>query len=152
MSTPALHVDDVPMRVGTGYPAPHDGPCRQRGRRRLSDAFGLTQFGANLLELPPGAWSSQRHWHERQDEFVYVVEGEVTLVTNAGETRLTAGMFAGFRANDGNGHHLVNRSNALAKVMEVGTRTTEETAHYSDIDMIYREGEGYLTRDGRPLK
>jgi uncharacterized cupin superfamily protein len=152
MSKPALHVDDVPMRVGTGYPAPHDVPCRQRGRRRLSDAFGLTQFGANLLELPPGAWSSHRHWHERQDEFVYVVEGEVTLVTNAGETRLTAGMFAGFRANDGNGHHLVNRSSALAKVMEVGTRTIEETAHYSDIDMIYREGEGYLTRDGRPLK
>ena len=149
---PALHVDDVPMRVGTGYPAPHDEPCRERGRRRLSDAFGLVQFGANQLELPPGAWSSHRHWHERQDEFIYVLEGEVTLVTNAGETRLTAGMFAGFPANTGNGHHLINRSDVVAKIIEVGTRTTEETAHYSDIDMIYREGEGYLTRDGRPLK
>ena len=149
---PALHVDEVPMRVGTGYPAPHDRPCEGRGRRRLSDAFALTQFGANLLELPPGAWSSHRHWHERQDEFVYVVEGEVVLVTNAGETRLTAGMFVGFPANTGNGHHLINRSNAVAKVLEVGTRTSEETAHYSDIDMIYHEGEGYLTRDGRPLK
>ena len=148
----ALHTSDVEMRVGTGYPEPHDVPCRQRGRRRLSDAFGLSQFGANLLELPPGAWSSQRHWHERQDEFVYVVEGEVTLITNEGETVLKPGMFAGFRAGVANGHHLVNRSNAVARVLEVGTRTAEETAHYSDIDMIYREGEGYLTRDGRKLK
>jgi uncharacterized cupin superfamily protein len=148
----ALHVDDVSMRVGTGYPAPHDVPCRQRGRRRLSDAFDLAQFGANLLELPPGAWSSHRHWHERQDEFIYVVEGEVTLVTNAGETRLTAGMFAGFPANTGNGHHLINRSAAVAKILEVGTRTAEETAHYPDIGMMYREGEGYLTPDGKPFK
>jgi uncharacterized cupin superfamily protein len=148
----ALHTSDVEMRVGTGYPAPHDVPCRQRGRRRLSDTFGLSQFGANLLELPPGAWSSQRHWHERQDEFVYVVEGEVTLITNEGETVLKPGMFAGFRAGVANGHHLVNRSNAVARVLEMGTRTAEETAHYSDIDMIYREGEGYLTRDGRKLK
>jgi len=148
----ALHTSDVEMRVGTGYPAPHDVPCRQRGRRRLSDAFGLSQFGANLLELPPGVWSSQRHWHERQDEFVYVVEGEVTLVTNEGETVLKPGMFAGFRAGVANGHHLVNRSNAIARVLEMGTRTAEETAHYSDIDMIYREGEGYFTRDGRKLK
>ena len=104
------------------------------------------------LELPPGAWSSQRHWHERQDEFVYVVEGEVTLVTNEGDTVLTAGMVAGFRAGEANGHHLTNRSNAVARVLEVGTRTTEETAHYPDIAMMYREGEGYLTANGRPLK
>ena len=127
-------------------------PCRQRRRRRLGDAFGLNQFGVNLLELPPGAWSSQRHWHERQDEFVYVVEGEVTLVTNEGDTVLTAGMVAGFRAGEANGHHLTNRSNAVARVLEVGTRTTEETAHYPDIAMMYREGEGYLTANGRPLK
>ena len=152
MPKTAMHVADVPMRVGSGYPAPHDAPCQQRGRRRLSDQFGLTQFGANLLELPPGAWSSQRHWHERQDEFVYVLEGEVTLVTNEGETLLRPGMFAGFRAGEANGHHLRNRSNAVVRVLEVGTRTPEETAHYSDIDMIYREGEGYLSRDGRPIK
>ena len=149
---PALHVDQVPLGTGTDYPPPHDVPCRQRARRRLSDAFGLSQFGANLLELPPGAWSSQRHWHERQDEFVYVLEGEVTLVTNEGETVLKTGMCAGFRAGVANGHHLINRSTAVARVLEVGTRTAEETAHYSDIDMIYREGDGYLTRDGRKIK
>jgi uncharacterized cupin superfamily protein len=148
---PALHVDEIPPQTGTDYPPPHDVPCRQRRRRRLSDAFRLDQFGVNLLELAPGTWSSQRHWHERQDEFIYVVEGEVSLVTDAGETPLRAGMVAGFRAGGPNGHHLVNRSAAIAKVLEVGTRTAEETAHYSDIDMIYREGEGYLARDGKSL-
>ena len=148
----ALHADDIAPRVGTNYPAPHDVPCRQRRRRRLGDAFGLSQFGANLVELPPGAWSSQRHWHERQDEFIYVVEGEVTLVTNEGETVLKPGMFAGFRAGVANGHHLTNRSNAVARVLEVGTRTAIETAHYPDAGMMYREGEGYLAPDGRKLK
>ncbi len=148
----AMHIDDVPVRTGTGYPSPHDVPCRQRSRRRLADAFELSQFGFNLLELPPGAWSSQRHWHEQQDECVYVLDGEVTLVTDEGETILTPGMFAGFRAGQPNGHHLVNRSSSVARVLELGTRTAEETAHYVDIDMIYREGQGYLTRNGRPIK
>jgi uncharacterized cupin superfamily protein len=147
----ALHVDEVPPYTGTDYPPPHDAPCRERRRRRLSDAFGLSQFGVNLLELAPGVWSSQRHWHERQDEFVYVLDGEVTLVTDQGETVLTADMTAGFRAGEPDGHHLVNRSTAVARVLEVGTRTEEETAHYSDIDMIHREDTGYSSRDGRPL-
>ena len=151
MTKTALHIDEVPARIGTGYPPPHDVPCRQRSRRRLSDAFGLTQFGFNLLELPPGAWSSHRHWHQRQDEMIYVLEGEVTMVTDAGETVLTAGMFAGYRAGTPDGHHLINKSNAVARVLEMGTRTAEETAHYVDIDMMYREGQGYSTRDGRPL-
>ena len=148
----ALHIDDLPVKTGSGYPSPHDVRCQQRSRRRLSDAFGLSQFGVNLLELPPGAWSSQRHWHERQDEFIYVLEGEVTLVTNKGETVLTPGMIAGFRAGDPDGHHLANKSNAIARMLEMGTRTAVETAHYPDIGMMYREGEGYLTADGRPLK
>jgi len=151
MSKPALHIDEVTPASGADYPPPYDVPCRQRRRRRLSDVFGLDQFGVNLVELAPGTWSSQRHWHERQDEFIYVVEGEVSLVTDAGETLLRAGMFAGFRAGEPNGHHLVNRSQVVARVLEVGTRTAEETAHYSDIDMIYVEGSGYATRDGRPL-
>jgi uncharacterized cupin superfamily protein len=146
---------DLPMRTGSGYPAPYDVPCQARGRRRLGDAFLLTQFGVNLLELPPGAWSSQRHWHERQDELVYVLEGEATLVTDEGETILSTGMVAGFKAGSGNGHHIVNRSNAVVRLLEVGTRTAEETATYSDIDLMYREDAtagGYFTKDGRPLK
>jgi uncharacterized cupin superfamily protein len=151
-SPTALHVDDLPVHTGTDYPPPHDTPCRQRRRRPLGDAFGLTQFGVNLLELPPGTWSAQRHWHEREDEFIYVLEGEVPLVTDQGATRLTQGMIAGFRAGAPNGHHLTNRSDAVARVLEMGTRTADETAHYSDIDMMYRDGVGYSTSDGRPLK
>jgi uncharacterized cupin superfamily protein len=146
---------DLPARTGSGYPAPYDVPCQPRSRRRLADAFGLTQFGANLLELPPGAWSSQRHWHERQDELIYVLEGEVTLVTDEGETPLTPGMTAGFRAGSGNGHHLINRSASTVRVLEVGTRTSEEVAHYPDIEMMYRQdanGGMYCGAEGRPLK
>lgn len=151
----AVRALDLPSRRGSGYPAPHDVPCRERARRSLGDVFGLSQFGINLLELAPGAWSSQRHWHERQDELVYVLEGDATVVTDEGETVLSAGMVAGFRAGSGNGHHIVNRSNAVVRLLEVGTRTAEETAHYSDIDMMYREdadAKGYFTKDGRPLK
>src|SRR6202040_1668403 len=96
--------------VGTLYPSPYDVPCRPRERTKLGDAAGLTQFGVNLLRLPPGAWSSQRHWHEREDEFVYVLSGEVTLVTDSGAELLRAGDCAGFKANDSNGHCLQNRS------------------------------------------
>ncbi|WP_395713587.1 cupin domain-containing protein [Reyranella sp.] len=157
MATPpiAVRVTDLPVRVGTDYPAPHDVPCRQRRRQALGNVFGLSQFGVNQLELPPGTWSSQRHWHERQDELVYVLEGEVVLVTDDGETVLTAGMTAGFPAGKANGHHLVNRSDRATRVLEVGTRTVEEVGHYSDIDMMVREdasGWGYYTKDGRPLK
>ena len=146
---------DLPARRGSDYPAPHDVPCRERTRRALGDAFGLSQFGANLLELPPGSWSAQRHWHERQDELVYVLEGEATLVTDEGETTLSAGMVAGFPAGTGNGHHIVNRSGVVVRLLEIGTLTSEETAHYSDIDMVYRgdaNDEGYFTADGRRLK
>ena len=146
---------DLPARRGSGYPSPHDVPCRERVRHALRDVFGLSQFGVNLLELAPGAWSSQRHWHERQDELVYVLEGEATLVTDEGETILSAGMVAGFKAGSGNGHHVVNRSNAVVRLLEVGTRTVEETATYSDIDLMYREdasSNDYFTKDGRPLE
>ncbi len=151
----AVRAADLPAKIGTAYPAPHDVPCRERRRTRLGDAFGLSQFGVNQLELPPGAWSSQRHWHERQDELVYVLEGEVVLVTDEGETVLTPGMTAGFRAGSGNGHHLVNRSASVVRILEVGTRTVDEIAHYPDIAMMYRENGGsggYFTAGGRPLK
>src|SRR3954466_15051466 len=98
--------------IGTFYPPPFDHPCLSRERTRLGDAAGLTQFGVNLLRLPPGAWSSQRHWHTETDEFVYVLSGEVTLVTNDGAEILRSGDAAGFKANDPNGHCLQNRSSA----------------------------------------
>ncbi|OFX04201.1 MAG: hypothetical protein A3D94_12255 [Alphaproteobacteria bacterium RIFCSPHIGHO2_12_FULL_66_14] len=151
----AVRVVDLPAHTGTDYPPPHDAPCRQRRRTALGNEFGLSQFGVNILELPPGTWSSQRHWHERQDELVYVLEGEVVLVTDEGETILTQGMTAGFRAGVSNGHHLVNRSIALTRVIEVGTRTTEEVAHYPDIGMMVRDnadGSNYFATDGRPMK
>jgi uncharacterized cupin superfamily protein len=139
--------------VGTLYPSPHDVPCRARERTKLGDAAGLTQFGVNLLRLPPGAWSSQRHWHTREDEFVYVLSGEVVLVTDGEEEILRAGDAAGFRAGDTNGHCLQNRSGADARVLEIGTRVPGETAYYSDIDMIARaDGKPaiYTRRDGTP--
>src|SRR6266849_3309559 len=116
--------------VGTLYPPPFDEPCRARVRTRLGDAAGLTQFGVNLLRLPPGAWSSQRHWHTGEDEFVYVVSGEVTLTTDAGEELLRAGDAAGFKANDSDGHCLQNRAAQDAVVLEIGTRASDSMAYY----------------------
>ena len=139
--------------TGTTYPPPFDAPCRRRSRRRLGDLAGLTQFGVNLLVLPPGAWSSQRHWHTRSDEFVYVLEGEVTLVTDAGEEVLRAGDAAGFKSGDENGHCLQNRSAAEARVLEVGTRIGGDAAYYPDIDMVAPAGgkpARYTRRDGTP--
>lgn len=140
--------------IGTSYPVPHDEPCRARERRRLGDAAGLTQFGVNLLRLPPGAWSSQRHWHKGSDEFVFVVQGEVTLVTDAGEEVLRAGDAAGFKAGDPDGHHLRNLSGAEALVLEIGSRIDGDDATYSDIDMLappFDQPAMYTRKDGTPL-
>ena len=135
--------------TGTTYPPPYDEPCRIRQRTRLGDAAGLTQYGVNLLRLPPGSWSSQRHWHTAEDEFVYVVSGEVTLVTDAGPEVLKAGDAAGFKANDSNGHCLRNHSGQDAIVLEVGTRIPG-LAYYNDIDMMAQPGGVYAHRDGTP--
>lgn len=124
-------------------------------RRKLGDAAGLTQFGVNLLVLPPGAWSSQRHWHTCQDEFIHVLVGEVTLVTDAGEEVLRAGDSAGFKAGEANGHCLRNRATADARILEIGTRVGGDEAHYSDID-LFSPAEGkpaiYTHRDGKPYE
>ena len=141
--------------VGTLYPPPFDEPCRARARTRLGDPAGLTQFGVNLLHLPPGAWSSQRHWHTASDEFVYVLSGEVALVTDRGEEILRAGDAAGFPADDPDGHCLQNRSGADATVLEIGTRVPGDAAHYSDIDMMAPAGgqpAPYTRRDGTPYQ
>jgi uncharacterized cupin superfamily protein len=139
--------------VGTLYPSPFDAPCRARERTKLGDAAGLSQFGVNLLRLPPGAWSSQRHWHTGGDEFIYVLAGEVVLVTDGGEEVLRAGDSAGFPAGDTNGHCLQNRSADDARVLEIGTRVPGETAHYSDIDMVAQSDGNrsiYTRRDRTP--
>jgi uncharacterized cupin superfamily protein len=142
----------APVRVGSGYPAPYDEPCRERKRHRLGDAAGLTQFGVNLLQLPPGVWSSQRHWHSAEDEFVYVVEGEVVLVTDAGEELLRRGDCAGFKAGDPDAHQLQNRSAATAVVLEIGLRDPERDAvDYPDIDLAIRPGGGkFVHKNGTP--
>lgn len=141
--------------VGTLYPPPFDAPCRARERTKLGDAAGLSQFGVNLLRLPPGAWSSQRHWHTGGDEFVYVLTGEVVLVTDGGEELLRTGDAAGFPAQDTNGHCLQNRSDRDAQVLEIGTRVAGDTAYYSDIDMVAPAGGKpavYTHRDGTPYE
>ncbi len=147
-----IDIDAAPTRFGTGYPAPYDAPCSGRRRWKLGDAAGLTQFGVNLLRLPPGQWSSQRHWHLAEDEFVYVLEGEVVLVTNAGEAILRPGDCAGFKAGKADGHHLQNRSDAEAVLLEVGSRRPgEDGADYPDIDLKIDAGEAlYRHKDGTP--
>src|SRR5271166_6410696 len=119
---PKIDIAAVPERKGTGYPAPFDAPCAKRVRQRLGNAGGLTDFGINLVRLPPGVWSSQRHWHSHEDEFVYVLAGEVVLLTDAGEQSLRAGDCAGFKAGDRNGHCLQNRTASDAEILVVGTR------------------------------
>ena len=114
MSMPKIDVTTVPARQGSGYPAPFDAACATRVRRRLGDAGGLHDFGVNLMTLPPGGWSSQRHWHSDEDEFVHVLEGEVILVEDGAESVLRAGDCAAFPKGSGNGHHLINRSAAMA--------------------------------------
>ena len=145
-----IDLTKAPTTSGSRYPSPYDAPCRARFRQRLGDAAGLSQFGVNLLRLTPGAWSSQRHWHTAEDEFIYVVAGEVVLVTDAGEEVLRAGDGAGFKAGAANGHHLQNRSGADALVLEVGSRRGDDEAHYPDIDLHALPGRvGYAHKDGR---
>ena len=144
---------DLPAHIGTYYPPPYDEPCHARERRRLGDAAELTQFGVNLLRLAPGVWSSQRHWHFKQDEFVYVLEGEVVLITNAGEEILKAGDCAGFKAGEEDGHHFQNRSSGDVLLLEVGTRIDGDGAVYPGIDLAYPpDGKPalYTRRDGTP--
>ncbi len=147
-----IDVVNLPVHSGTFYPPPYDKPCRARFRKRLGDAAGLTQYGVNLTRLAPGAWSSQRHWHTRQDEFVYILEGEVVLVTDAGEEVMRPGDCAGFKAGEKDGHHLQNRSATDAVYLEIGTRVDGDAGEYSDIDMVFRMGgtPAYARKDGTP--
>jgi uncharacterized cupin superfamily protein len=148
---PKIDVAAVPGRKGTGYPAPFNAMSTERVRQRLGDAGGLKDFGVNLMHLPPGNWSSQRHWHSHEDEFVYVLEGELTLIEDGGETVLRAGDCAAFPKATGNGHHMINKSTAMAVYLEVGSRSPEDVTTCSDIDMMSTNADGrFVHKDGRP--
>jgi len=148
---PRIDLAAIPKRKGSGYPPPFDAPCADRVRQRLGDGGGLTDFGVNLMRLPPGGWSSQRHWHSDEDEFVYVVAGELTLVEDGGETPLRAGDCAAFPKASGNGHHLLNRSDATAVYLEVGSRSAADVTTCSDIDMMSAAADGrFVHKDGAP--
>jgi len=156
---PKIDQHAAPVLEGSSYPPPFDAPCKTRRAIRLGTSAGLTQFGANLVTLPPGAWSSQRHWHAKEDELVYVLTGELVLVEDDGETLLCAGDCAGWKAGVRNGHHLINRSATDASFLVVGTRDDTDWGEYSDIDMRFQSaphsGEGkpagrYTHKDGTP--
>lgn len=122
----------------TGYPVPYAEAVQGRYYCRLTEAVGLSQFGVNICRLEPGAMSSQRHWHEEEDEFIYILEGTPTLITEGLEEVLQPGMVAGFPAGQANGHHLINRSSAPVRFLVVGARTLTDRAHYPDIDLAFR--------------
>ncbi len=147
----ALDPATLPPRTGSSYPEPFRDVVGAREKRALGDAFGLEGFGVNLVRLPPGCWSSQRHWHTLEDELVYLLEGELVLVTDAGEQVLMPGMVAGFPAGKPDGHHLQNRSGRDALYLEVGGRIATDEADYPDIDLQLRLRDGayvFQHRDG----
>ena len=150
---PKIDIAAVPVVTSTGYPPPFDQAVVGRSRQRLGNAAGLDQFGVNLCRLKPGAASSQRHWHANEDEFVYMLEGEVVLCEDGGETVLKPGDAAAWKAGVGDGHCLVNRSGRDAVFLEIGTRAPREQATYSDIDMVaLREATTlrYVRKNGEP--
>ncbi len=142
-----------PVKTGSIYPEPYASQMKGRSSLRLGDAGGLTQFGANLVILEPGAKSSLRHWHRNEDEFVMVTEGECTLIQDQGPTVMRPGDCAAFPAGDTNGHHFVNLSDKVAKFLVVGTRSKHEVATYSDVDMMVEMKDGkasFTYKDGTP--
>ena len=152
---PRIDIAALPADTRTGYPSPYDRVVAGRRRKRLGNAVGLDQFGVNLTTLRPGAASALRHWHEQEDELVFILEGEVVLVENDGETVLKPGDAAGFKANSGVGHHLVNKSDRDAVYLEVGTRSKFERVHYSEADlMVVRDDKGtrHTHKDGEPYQ
>ncbi len=153
LKSPALDPANVPVKTGGDHPEPFRARVAAREKRSLGEALGLGNFGVNLVRLPPSAVSTLRHWHSRQDEFVYVVAGELTLVTEGGAQLLTVGMAAGFPAGVPDGHVLENRTESDALYLEVGDRTEGDEVDYPDIDLLVRQVDGeecYVHKDGTP--
>ena len=134
---PKIDIAALEWKGGSGYPEPFRALVENRRRKRLGDAGGLTQFGINLTMLPPGAGSAHRHWHESEDEFVFILEGEVSLVEDEGETLLRAGDAAAFKAGVPNGHQLVNRGGGTVTYLEIGTRAASDRGTFPDIDLAF---------------
>jgi uncharacterized cupin superfamily protein len=150
---PKVDIAKVPVKSGTFYPAEFQAECRGRHKQALGDVVGLTQFGVNITRISPGAASALRHWHEHEDEFIYVLEGELVLAENGGEIVLKAGDAAGFKAGSGNAHRMINRGTRDAVYFEVGTRSKSERVHYPDVDLVMErdeKGRRYLHRSGEP--
>jgi uncharacterized cupin superfamily protein len=144
---PKLDLDAIPQTNATGYPPEHSGQVQGRWYRRMAPASGITDFGYSHVTLKPGAWSSQRHWHEGEDEFVVMLSGEAVLVDDDGEHAMRPGDIAAFPKNDGNGHVLQNRSDAECVFVAVG-RPSETACHYPDIDMHLFPGTGFRRKNG----
>ena len=150
---PKIDLAKVPVKTGSIYPEPYAAQMQGRSSLRLGEAGGLTQFGANLVILAPGARSSLRHWHRNEDEFVMVTEGECVLVQDAGETLMLPGDCAAFPAGDPDGHCFINRSTTEARFLVVGTKAPSEVATYSDVDMVVAMEGGsarFTYKDGTP--
>lgn len=150
---PKIDISKAPVRSGSFYPAPFQAEHAGRHKQALGDAGGLTQFGVNITRIAPGAASALRHWHEAEDEFVYMLEGELVLVENDGETVLKPGDAAAFKAGSGNAHRLLNRTDKDAVYLEVGTRVAADRVHYPDVDLMLERDAGgrrYLHRSGEP--
>lgn len=152
LKLPALDPRTVEELRRSVYPEPFRSRMGDRTKRRLGDAAGLTQFGVNLVTLQPGAQSALRHWHTHEDEFVFVLEGELVLVTDAGEQLLGASTCAGYPAGSTDAHHFVNRSGAVARFLEIGSRVDADVAHYPDDDLMWSVDDGGFHaahKDGR---
>lgn len=148
-----IDLTTIPIQTRSNYPAPFQALVAGRQKQRLGNAAGLTNFGVNWVTLAPGSASALRHWHQQQDEFVYIVAGQVVLVSEGAETVMTAGMMAAFPAGEANGHHLVNRSSEPAVYLEIGDRTPDDQVHYPDEDLVAQATETgwrFCHRDGQP--
>ena len=153
LKLPALDPAQVEARTGSNYPEPFRSRVAARRKQRLGDALGLKHYGVNLTTIPPGAMSALRHWHSHEDEFIYIVSGELVLVTNDGEQRLTPGLCAGFPAGRADGHCLVNRTQRDAVYLEVGDRHPEDAVTYPDDDIAGQatpQGRRFTRKNGTP--
>ncbi len=133
---PKINLDTLAVKFGSTYPAPFDAPCQQRKKISPSEAGGITQFGAHIMTLEPGAWSSQRHWHSAEDELVYILEGHPTFIDNDGRQTLSPGDVTTHKANNANGHHMINETDRHVRYLIVGGRSPEiDSAFYPDVDL-----------------